>query len=128
MKASIFNTVKADEIRGISITGRLWFQRSYGNTYHSVKVEALVSPEVAKNLGANKYEVADDDVWIDLAYISDQYGGGRMFEQTSLELLINSVSDAPKEWKDLSYIFQAADVLDVPYCSDLYEVSRKKDL
>lgn len=129
MKAHIFNTVKAADIKEISITGKRWFQRSYGNTYHSASVAAVVSKEVAeKCVGLPHYSAGNGNVWIDLAYVSDVYGYERHFEHTALQCLIQAVSDAPKEWAALAYICRAAELLGVPYSENVYDVKRKKDL
>lgn len=126
---NIINTVDANEIKEISVTGKRWFQRSYGNTYHSVSLGALVSVEVADRLGANKYGNKSGDVWIDLAYVGFAYGYDRGFEQTALIVLIEAVKDAPEEWrKQFVYACQVATALNVPYSENVYDVSRKKDL
>lgn len=124
----ILNKVSTSEIKEISITGKRWFQQSYGNTYHSVDVSVLVAASVANRLGANPYGIIHGDVWIGLAYESDVYGYERHFEHTALQLLILAVNDAPAEWKKLPYICQAAEALDVPYTENVYDVKRKKDL
>ena len=129
MKAHIFNTVKAKEIKEISITGKRWFQRSYGNTYHSVSVAAVVSKEVAEKFeGLPHYPAGNGDVWIDLAYVGETYGYERHFEHTALKALAAAVSDSPKEWESFHYICQAAELLGVPYSENVYDVNRKKDL
>lgn len=128
MKSHIVNKVNANEIKEISITGKRWFQRSYGNTYHSVSVGVMVPVEVADRLNANKYGNECGNVWIDLAYIGCEYGYERMFEQTALAMLTEAVQDAPKEWANFVYICQAAKALNVPYTENVYDVTRKKDL
>lgn len=125
---NIFNTVNAADIKEISVTGKRWFQRSYGNTYHSVSLGALVSVEVADRLGANKYGNKSGDVWIDLAYVGFAYGYDRGFEQTALSAMIEAVKDAPAAWRGMSYACQAAADLGVVYTDNVYDVSRKKDL
>lgn len=125
---NIINTVNTAEIKSISVTGKRWFQRSYGNTYHSVSLSALVSVEVADRLGANKYGNTCGDVWIDLAYVGFAYGYDRGFEQTALSALIEAVKDAPAAWRDMSYACQVATALNVEYCENVYDVNRKKDL
>lgn len=130
-KFNIFNTVNANEIREISITGKRWFQRSYGNTYHSVSVAVLVSRETANRLDPEAYPLTErnGDVWIDLAYVRDVYGYERHFENTALVLLVEAVNDAPEAWrKDLHYICQVATALNVPYSENVYDVNRKKDM
>lgn len=130
MKSHIFNTVNANEIKEISITGKRWFQRSYGNTYHSVSVGVVVSRETANRLDPVQYPITErkGDVWIDLAYVGEEYGYERMFEQTALAVLIEAVEDAPKEWGEFVYICQVATALNVPYHENVYDVDRKKDL
>ena len=130
MKAHIFNTVKAADIKEISITGKRWFQRSYGNTYHSVSVGALVSRETAHRINPAEWDLTgrNGDVWIDLAYVSDVYGYERHFEHTALQCLKQATEDAPKAWDDLHYICQAAQALGAEYSENVYDVSRKKDL
>lgn len=125
---NIINTVSANEIKEISVTGKRWFQRSYGNTYHSVSLSALVSVEVADRLGANKYGNKSGDVWIDLAYVGFAYGYDRGFEQTALSAMIEAVKDSPAAWRGMSYACQAAADLGVVYTDNVYDVSRKKDL
>uniref|UniRef100_UPI003D3C90A1 hypothetical protein n=1 Tax=Escherichia coli TaxID=562 RepID=UPI003D3C90A1 len=125
---NIINTVNSADIKEISVTGKRWFQRSYGNTYHSVSLGALVSVEVADRLGANKYGNKSGDVWIDLAYVGFAYGYDRGFEQTALSAMIEAVKDAPAAWRGMSYACQAAADLGVVYTESVYDVSRKKDL
>lgn len=125
---NIINTVNANEIKEISVTGKRWFQRSGGNTYHSVSLAALVSVEVADRLGANQYGNKSGDVWIDLAYVGFAYGYERHFENTALKALIACLSDAPVDWSGLSYICQAAESLNILYSENVYDVNRKKDL
>lgn len=126
----IFNKVNAADIKQISITGKRWFQRSYGNTYHSVSVGILVNRETAHRINPEEWAATgrNDEIWIDLAYVSDVYGYERHFEHTALTLLIEAVDDAPQEWKNLHYICQVATALDVPYSENVYDVNRKKDL
>lgn len=133
MKAHIFNTVQAADIKAISITGKRWFQSSYGNTYHSVSVGILVDRATANRIDPSKYGSETkpgwaDEFWIDLTYVSDVYGYERHFEDTALRCLALAVSDAPKEWAGLAYICQAAKLLGVPYSENVYDVKRKKDL
>ena len=59
-------TTETTTLTGLHIEGRRWFQRTYGNTYHSVRIFAN---------GAQ------------LAYLPFQYGYGEHFLQTALEWL-----------------------------------------
>ena len=54
------------KIEGLHIEGRRWFQRTYGNTYHSVRI-----------YGNNK----------ELAYLPFQYGYGEGWLQTAIDWL-----------------------------------------
>lgn len=125
---NIFNTVSSKEIKEISVTGKRWFQRSYGNTYHSVSVAVVVGKDTAERLGVVTSPAGNGDVWIDLGYVGFAYGYDRGFEQTALAILIEAVTDAPQEWKQNSYACQVATALNVPYTENVYDVSRKKDL
>lgn len=125
---NIINTVNANEIKEISVTGKRWFQRSYGNTYHSVNVAVLVDVSVANRLCASQYGNKSGNVWIDLAYVGFAYGYDRGFEQTALSALIETVKDAPATWRNMSYARQAAEDLGVVYTENVYDVIRKKDL
>ena len=86
------------KIKTLEIHGRRWFQKSFGNTYHSVKV--YVNDEVLK---------------CDFAY-----GYDGQYKQTALELLRESGYDAPQY---LSELRQMADVV-----TSVIDVPRKKDL
>lgn len=127
-KPTIFAHIDASEIKEISITGKRWAD-SYGNTYHSVSVGAVVSRETANRLDPVKYPLTErnGDVWIDLAFDWMVYGYERHFEFTALELLAKAVS-RPEWVKEYRYICQAAEALNVPYSENVYDVSRKKDL
>lgn len=127
---NIFNKVNANEIKEISITGKRWFQRSYGNTYHSVSVGAVVSRQTANNIDPEVYPLTErnGDVWIDLGLVDFAYGYERHFENTALSILIEAVIDAPEDWKKYGYICQVATELNIPYSENIYDVRRKKDL
>jgi hypothetical protein len=88
----------------INITGKRWFQKSYGNTYHSVQVSIDGKP---------------------IASAEYAYGYGDHYRQTALELIndylgtnysYNELFHSRDRPKNLTVI---ADVIDVP---------RKKDL
>jgi len=88
-----------------AVTGKRWFQRTNGNTYHSVLVERVFG--VGESY---KREV--------LAYVPFQYGYGDHYLQTAAEILgmeygemLESMRKQPELW-----------------VVNVYDVSRKKDL
>ena len=58
-------------IKAVNISARRWFQKTYGNTYHTVKIEV----------------VFDDDTR-DVLTHDRTYGYGEMWNQTALTMLI----------------------------------------
>lgn len=87
------------KINTMKIEGKRWFQRSYGNTYHSVKV--FVNGEVLKS------EIT--------------YGYGSHYLQTAAELLKENGYDIPED-NGKAYAY----VIDFPHTVE--DVKRKKDL
>lgn len=86
----------------IHISGRRWFQRTYGNTYHSVRI--LIDGQVAAHLGPC-------------------YGYGDQFLQTGLDWLkANGYAPADAEYGTL-YL---RETLGGSY--DVADVDRKRDL
>jgi hypothetical protein len=85
----------------LHIEGRRWFQKTYGNTYHSVRI------------------FKDGK---EIAYLPYQYGYGEQYLQTALEWLQangHAPKDAPYGWRT----FQA---LGATY--GVSDVGRKRDL
>lgn len=72
MKHATQKTIDAGITR-FNIAGRKWFQRTYGNTYHSVKVSALIG-----------------DTWVALGGVDCEYGYGDQYLQTGVDWLINN--------------------------------------
>jgi len=87
-------------INTIHISARLWFQKTYGNTYHSVTVY-----------------VNDENLRCDYAY-----GYGDSFFQTAEQLLREAGYNVPKNMESL-YLRES---LNGTY--NVVHVSRKKDL
>lgn len=85
------------KIKTLEIHGRRWFQKSYGNTYHSVKVY-----------------VNDEILYCDFAY-----GYDGQYIQTALDLLKEAGYEVPS-WYELN---RNADIIrrvdDVPRKKDL---------
>lgn len=85
------------KINTMKIEGKRWFQRSYGNTYHTVKV--FVNGEVLKS------EIT--------------YGYGSHYLQTAAELLKENGYDIPED-NGKAYAY----VIDFPHTVE--DVKRKK--
>lgn len=66
---------KAEGVKGFYISARRWFQKTYGNTYHSVKVYAVM---------------ADDSLGDVVAENSYAYGYGDHYLVTACEALIKA--------------------------------------
>lgn len=97
-----------DQIHTISITGRRWFQRSYGNTYFSA-VAHVNGKEAAR--------------------IDYEYGYGDQYLQRIAEELIQSGAIPPNtERKALTWYLR--DLCQAPggFTYSVVDVDRKKDL
>ena len=88
----------------IDITARRWFQKTYGNTYHSVTVRID-----NKEIGRNPFT----------------YGYERQFEQTALDM-INDHLGTEYTINELFHSMYRAEGLTVN--SKVSDVTRKKDL
>lgn len=87
-------------INTLRIYGRRWFQKSYGNTYHTVRV------------------VVNDE-----EFISDiTYGYGDHYKETARQLLKSKGYSVPEPLGFNSYLH------DNDYQSTVVDVNRKKDL
>lgn len=89
----------------ITITAKRWFQKSYGNTYHSVLVEKISGEGEAYK--AEK-----------IGYIPFRYGYGDHYLNTAASIL------------DMSEMELRQDIRNNPekYCIFAMDVNRKKDL
>ena len=81
----------------IAITGRRWFQKTYGNTYHSVTV--YVNNETLYHGFAHGYD--------------DHY------KQTAHKLLLTNGYDVPEHYFDFLNLDIVTDVVDVSRKRDL---------
>lgn len=88
------------KLNGLRIEGRRWFQKSAGNTYHSVRIFA------------NNEQ---------LAYIPFEYGYGDRYLQTAIDWL-----KAEKLIPADAGIYDLRETLDATYKA--IDVDRKKDL
>lgn len=108
--------ISIQDIEQVHVIARRWFQKSYGNTYHSVYLSVLLK-------GSNSY--------INLKFEPFQYGYDRQYEQTALELFYDCV-DVPQrqdlESVKVAYLKPVCEMLGIKYSEDVQDVSRKKDL
>lgn len=129
---TIINKINLSDIKEISITAKRWFQKSYGNTYHSVIVSVVVSRQSANKIDPISYPLTERnrDVWIDVAYVPFEYGYGNHYCHTAMRALIEALNDCP-EWVNIDnyyHIDRLAKKLGVVYNENVYDVNRKKDL
>lgn len=101
----------------ITVTGKRWFQKSYGNTYHSVNVNIL---DLETNEEKELYEPFS-------------YGYGEQYKETATDLLKNN-TDILKGCKEsrygLSYwcLLDELEIKGIKVVFNCYDVDRKKDL
>lgn len=105
------NTKFLKQIDNLEIYGKRWFQKSYGNTYHSVNVY-----------------VNDELLRCDFAY-----GYGSQYLQTACDLLIDAGYDVQTYYTDGSPKDNYCSLLDILRNNDNFtekvtDVKRKKDL
>ena len=98
----------------VDIAGRRWFQRSYGNTYHTVQVSVLPK---------------GGDHWILVGETEGPvYGYGNHYEQTGREILEEAYS-MPRGWKkNREGGLWALRDYGVNYISRAEDVRRERDL
>jgi hypothetical protein len=129
---TIINTVAFSNIKQLSVSARCWFQKSYGNTYHSMRLSAVVSRDVANRLYPLDYPLNGNngDVWIDLAYVDFEYGYGDHYRNTAMKALIEATTDRPDWLTTANYyhIDRAAEKAGILYDDECCNVQRKKDL
>lgn len=89
----------------LEIEGRLWFQKTYGNTYHRVRVFL------------NGEFLGRSDV---------TYGYGQSFQQTGIDLALKSGKIPAYLAKEGNYKYQERTGIEIIARSE--KVSRKKDL
>jgi len=103
-------TTKAKEmnITAFSVKGVRWFQKSYGNTYHTTYISALVNGR-----------------WEDIGSTEIEYGYGDHYMHTAGEWLIkNGFIEAENGYAFNGYQFCQDNAIE----SYAYDVDRKKDL
>lgn len=128
---AIVNKVPFSEVKEISVTAKRWFQRLYGNTYHSVSVDVVITAEAAERLGINAGAAGSGLRWVQLAYLPFEYGYGRMYDQTALEAFCEAVDLGLKESfpdERIPYLSRLAQESGILYSENVHDVTRKKDL
>jgi hypothetical protein len=95
----------------INITCKRWFQKSYGNTYHTVYIEIIENNKTIKSLNTNTME----------------YGYGEQCYYTAVELLKPIFPrDMETAWQYFKYFLQ--DELGYFVNKQIIDVNRQKDL
>jgi len=89
----------------IHIEGRRWFQRTYGNTYHSVRI----------------FEDGEQ-----IAYLPQQYGYDDQYIQTAIEWLEANNKIEPRDRRTPGGTLFLRETLKASY--SVSDVSREKDL
>jgi hypothetical protein len=108
-RAELLERIARNETRNITIIGRRWFQKTYGNTYHSVTV--YVNGE-------------------QIGHVDFAYGYDRQFEQTAF-VLLQEAGVFPKSdnnMDDYSAFLQDQREHRDKYVITVTDVARKKDL
>lgn len=114
--AAIANATAKTKEMGItrfSMSGKRWFQKSAGNTYHSVELSALVS-----------------DSWVHLGKVDFTYGYDDQYTQTGVDWLIENgyIDKTPEHGNGrpshYGWQFREANCID----ADVIDVTRKRDL
>lgn len=100
-------------ITRFAMHGKRWFQKSAGNTYHSVELTALVG-----------------ESWVNLGKVDFEYGYDEGYTQTGVDWLIDNgyLEKTPPHDNGVSTIygwrFREANNID----TDVIDVNRKRDL
>ena len=110
---NILNRVNFSDIKEITISAKRWFQKSYGNTYHSVAVGSLINGK-----------------WIDLAVNTFEYGYGDHYTTTAIRLLKECIKDLDIDisGKGFYTITKLCNHHGINLSDNVMDVKRKKDL
>lgn len=107
-------------ITRFSISGKRWFQKTYGNTYHSVKIAALCTMQ----------DIDIKETWVTLGAVPFEYGYGDQYTQTGVDWLIaNGYLDKTPEHANgnpshYGWPFRQDNCID----TSVTDVTRKRDL
>jgi hypothetical protein len=104
-------TLKGQDVKSVQISGLRWFDKTYGNTYHSVRV------------------------WfngVEVAYMPFAYGYDSQYVQTAGEMLekmgLIDLTDPTRPQYKRALWAQVRDVLKVEWLDSVRDVQRKRDL
>ena len=97
-------------VQAFAITGRRWFQKSGGNTYHTASISALIG-----------------DNWVEIGKTEIHYGYGEHYLVTAGDWLIADgwLEDAAREGYDVAR-WQIREALNIS--ENVVDVPRKRDL
>lgn len=125
--------INIQDIEQVHVTARRWFQKSYGNTYHSCVVSVLLK-------GAQSWET--------IGSVDFEYGYGQQYDQTALQIfkkaginggtMKDSVLWVERNGVDIYvdledtrnnfYLGRLCRDLKIKYSEGVQDVARKKDL
>lgn len=102
-------------VKSVSIEGRRWFQKSYGNTYHSVKVNVTLEDGSVESFDSGMH-----------------YGYGEGYDQTALEMMEGKYNIIVPRYENgmrhYGYLSRWARENNVPCSVYVQDVKRERDL
>lgn len=108
-------TQTAPCIKAIGIDARRWFQKTYGNTYHSVTLKIAFTDGTSTEIESGKH-----------------YGYGEQWNQTALDMFANrfgfTIPSYSNGSKKFVYLTSFAKHLEIPCFDVVSDVKRQKDL
>lgn len=103
------------KIIGINISARRWFQKTYGNTYHRVKIEITYKDQTIDRLDSGIH-----------------YGYDNMWDQNALTVFFKHFgADVPRDehGRDIfCYLTRYAQQNKINYLANCADVPRERDL
>lgn len=109
------HSFEPDSIASIHISGRRWFQRTYGNTYHTVAIFITFKNGHQETLNAEK-----------------QYGYGDQYNQTAIDIFRNRFKIPKEQYSNgndkYPYLTSYCRSHSIPYTIEVNDVRREKDL
>ncbi len=108
-KATTVN-VNLSQIECVHIQARRWFQKSYGNTYFSLKVDVEVNGKL-----------------IEVVNVPFEYGYGDHYDTVALEQFKQAVN-LDKDLIEYAYLSRTLRGRGIKVYSNVSDVDRKKDL
>ena len=103
------------KVKSITIEGRRWLQRSYGNTYHSVRVAVMLDDGTVESFDSGKH-----------------YGYGEAYNKTALDIMEGKFNIFVPRYQNgvrhYGYLSRWAVENNVPCTVTVQDVVREKDL